>query len=166
MQDHSVATLGVADICGVMDLERMCFRTHWTREQFLLGLERKAFRILGIHNHGLGALIAYVAFSVIAGELEIMNIATHPFHRRKGLGARLLSEVLLRCRAEGVAEGFLEVRRSNAGAIDLYRKFGFMQIGTRKNYYPDNQEDALLFRLEFQAGQGAGPGTPPAATGA
>ncbi len=161
MQDHSVVTLGVADLSGVMDLERMCFRTRWTRAQFLLGLERKAFRILGIQERGV--LIAYAAFSVIAGEMEIMNIATHPFHRRKGLGARLLSEVLRQCRAEGVAEGFLEVRRSNTGAIDLYEKFGFMQIGTRKNYYPDDKEDALLFRLGFQDGQGAGPDTPPSA---
>lgn len=166
MQDHSVVTLGVADLSEVMDLERMCFRTRWTREQFLLGLERKAFRLLGIHNHGLrerGVLIAYVAFSVIAGEMEIMNIAAHPFHRRKGLGSRLLAEVLRLCRAEGVAEGFLEVRRSNTRAIDLYEKFGFIQIGTRKNYYPDNQEDALLFRLGLQDGQGAGSGTPPSA---
>ncbi|MBU1040627.1 MAG: ribosomal protein S18-alanine N-acetyltransferase [Proteobacteria bacterium] len=161
MQDHSVVTLGVTDIGGVMDLERMCFRTHWTREQFLLGLERKAFRILGIHERGV--LIAYCAFSVIAGEMEIMNIATHPFHRRKGLGRRLLGEVLRQCRLEGVSEGFLEVRSSNTGAIDLYGKFGFIQIGTRKNYYPDNNEDALLFRLGLQEGQGACPGTPPSA---
>lgn len=161
MQDQSVATLGVADLGGVMDLERMCFRTRWTREQFLLGLERKAFRILGIHERGV--LVAYAAFSVIAGEMELMNIATHPFHRRKGLGKRLLAEVLRLCRAEGVSEGFLEVRRSNTGAIDLYRKFGFMQTGTRKNYYPDNNEDALLFRLGLQDGEGAGPGTPSSA---
>jgi ribosomal-protein-alanine N-acetyltransferase len=161
MQDQSVVTLGVADISGVMDLERMCFRTHWTREQFLLGLERKAFRILGIQERGV--LIAYCAFSVIAGEMEIMNIATHPFHRRKGLGKKLLAEVLRVCRAEGVAEGFLEVRRSNTGAIDLYKKFMFTQIGTRKNYYPDNKEDALLFRLNIQDGQDLVPGTPPSA---
>ena len=161
MQGHSVDTLDAADLGGVMELERLCFRTHWTREQFLLGLERGAFRILGIRERGV--LIAYVAFSVIAGEMEIMNIATHPFHRRKGLGSRLLAGVLALCRAEGVEEGFLEVRRSNTGAIDLYEKFGFMQIGTRKNYYPDNHEDALLYRLEFQAGQGACPGTPPSA---
>ncbi|MBA4358437.1 MAG: ribosomal-protein-alanine N-acetyltransferase [Desulfovibrio sp.] len=159
MQDHSVMVLSAADIQGVMDLERMCFRTRWTREQFLLGLERKAFRILGIYERDV--LIGYAAFSVMAQEMELMNIAVHPFHRRKGLGARLLAEVLRLCRAAGAAEGFLEVRRSNAGAIDLYEKFGFIQVGTRKNYYPDNKEDALLFRLDLQGGAGACPGTPP-----
>lgn len=161
MQDQSVVVLGVADIGGVLDLERMCFRTRWTREQFLLGLERKAFRILGIYERGV--LIAYAAFSVIAQEMELMNIAVHPFHRRKGLGSRLLAELLRVCRDLGVAEGFLEVRRSNAGAIDLYQKFGFIQVGTRKDYYPDNHEDALLFRLDFQCRECVRSGTSPSA---
>jgi len=167
MQDQSVEVLGAADIAGIMDLERMCFRTHWTREQFLLGLERRAFRILGIYNPGLrerGVLIAYAAFSVITGEMELMNIAVHPFHRRKGLARRLLAQVLDLCRAEDVAKGFLEVRQSNTGAIDLYRKFGFTQTGARKNYSPDNNEDALLFCLDFQAQAPAGPDAPVSGT--
>ncbi|MDP2847920.1 MAG: ribosomal protein S18-alanine N-acetyltransferase [Humidesulfovibrio sp.] len=147
MQTWNCEFLGVDDIAGVMDLERMCFRTRWTREQFLLGLDRRAFRILGIHERGV--LVAYVAFSLIAQEMEIMNIATHPFYRRKGLARRLLAEVLNICRCENALQGFLEVRRSNVGAIDLYEKFGFIQVGTRKNYYPDNNEDALLYRLDF-----------------
>lgn len=147
MQTSNCVLLGVGDINGIMDLERMCFRTRWTHEQFLLGLERRAFRILGIRERG--ALLAYVAFSLIAQEMEIMNIATHPFHRRKGLAARLLAEVLRISQNESALQGFLEVRRSNHGAIDLYRKFGFIEVGVRKDYYPDNKEDALLFRLDF-----------------
>jgi len=147
MQTTICELLGPDDVAGVMALERMCFRTHWTREQFLLGLERHAFRIYGIRLRGV--LAAYAAFSVIAGEMEILNIATHPFHRRKGLARQLLAQVLNICRGERVEQGFLEVRRSNVGAIDLYEKFGFTQVGTRKNYYPDNNEDALLYRLDI-----------------
>lgn len=149
MQTAKCARLGVRDIAGVMQLERLCFRTRWTREQFLLGLERRAFRILGVRERR--ELVAYVAFSVIAGEMEILNIAVHPIQRRRGLATLMLAEVLDICRSEHVQQGFLEVRSSNASAIDLYRKFGFMQVGTRKNYYPDNNEDALLFRLDFPA---------------
>jgi ribosomal-protein-alanine N-acetyltransferase len=139
--------LGPGDIDAVMELERLCFRTRWTREQFLLGLERGAFRILGIRRKG--GLCAYVAFSLIAGEMEVMNIATHPDHRRRGLGALLLGKALAVCKGEKAEQCFLEVRRSNQAAIDLYRKFGFIHVGDRKNYYPDNNEDALLFRLDF-----------------
>jgi ribosomal-protein-alanine N-acetyltransferase len=156
---HNVKSelLGAADVAGVMDLERMCFRTHWTREQFLLGLGRGAFRILGVRLRGV--VVAYVAFSVIAGEMELMNIAVHPFHRRKGFAKVLLGDMLDICRAEHVATGFLEVRRSNAGAIDLYEKFGFIQVGARKNYYPDNHEDALLYRLDIAADDAVGKST-------
>jgi ribosomal-protein-alanine N-acetyltransferase len=147
MQTWNCARLGVGDLTEVMDLERLCFRTHWTREQFLLGLERGAFHILGIRING--ALLAYLAFSVIAGEMEVMNIATHQDHRRKGFAARLLGKALEIARMKRAQQAFLEVRRSNLGAIDLYQKFGFIQVGTRKHYYPDNNEDALLFRLDF-----------------
>jgi [ribosomal protein S18]-alanine N-acetyltransferase len=147
MQTWICELLGPDDVGAVMELERLCFRTRWTREQFLLGLKRHAFRILGIRARGV--LLAYAAFSVIAGEMEILNIAAHPFYRRKGMAAQLLGEVLGICRVEAVEQGFLEVRRSNLGAIDLYRKFGFIEVGTRKNYYPDNHEDALLFRLDI-----------------
>lgn len=155
MQASAVMALGVADIDAVMELERLCFRTRWTREQFLLGLKHKAFRILGVYERG--ALIAYVAFSVIDSEMELMNIAVHPFHRRKGLGTLLMGEMLRHCVDMGVTEGFLEVRLSNAAAIDLYRKFGFIQVGTRKNYYPDNNEDALVLRRDLTDGGVASP---------
>lgn len=151
MQTWNCTLLGVDDINAVMALEQLCFRTHWTREQFLLGLDRGAFRILGVYESGV--LLAYVAFSLIAGEMEVMNIASHPAHRRKGLAARLLAKALDISQSEKAQQGFLEVRRSNHGAIDLYQKFGFIQVGIRKNYYPDNNEDALLFRLDFPSGE-------------
>lgn len=147
MQVELCQRLGPKHIDAVMRLERLCFRTRWTKEQFLLGLERKAFRIFGIWR--IRTLVAYAAFSVIAGEMELLNIAVHPLHRRKGLGRQLFGFVLQQCRQEHVQEAFLEVRRSNAPAIDLYEKFGFTQVGVRKKYYPDNGEDALLYRLDF-----------------
>jgi len=147
MQTTNCELLGPGDVQDVMALERMCFRTHWTREQFLLGLQRGAFRIFGRRERGV--LLAYAAFSVIAGEMEILNIATHPFHRRKGFARQLMQAVLDACHRENVEQGFLEVRRSNVGAIDLYEKFGFIKVGTRKNYYPDNHEDALLYRVDL-----------------
>lgn len=161
MQTINCALLTKNDVEDVMELERLCFRTRWTREQFLLGLSRGAFRILGIRAgggagpHDPGMLVAYVAFSHIAREMEVMNIATHPAHRRKGLARLLLGGALAVCRKENAQQCFLEVRRSNTPAIDLYGKFGFIQVGVRKNYYPDNNEDALLFRLDFPDGGGA-----------
>lgn len=147
MQAENARPLGVEDLTDVMELERQCFRTRWTREQFLLGLQRGAFHILGLRERGV--LIAYAAYSVIVDEMELMNIGVHPFHRRKGHAKALMAEMLRRCEELGAVAGFLEVRASNAGAIALYKRFGFEQRGVRKGYYPDNGEDALLFRRDF-----------------
>ncbi|MCM0754373.1 ribosomal protein S18-alanine N-acetyltransferase [Desulfovibrio aminophilus] len=139
--------LGPDDIRAVMELESLCFAYHWTEEQFRLGLERGAFHILGMRRGD--RIVGYIAYSVIAEEMEVMNLAVHPEFRRQGLGAGLLDAALRHCRQAGAREGFLDVKESNLPAIDLYRKFGFKQIGVRKRYYPDTLEDALLFRCDI-----------------
>lgn len=142
-----IEPLGPGDIREIMELERLCFAYHWTEEQFRLGLERGAYHILGLRLDG--RMVGYAAFSVIQDEMEIMNLAVHPEFRRRGFGARLLDAVLRHSRAAGAQQGFLDVKESNIPAIDLYRKFGFNQIGVRKRYYPDTREDALLFRCDI-----------------
>ena len=141
-----VVRLGAADVDDLMALESLCFDYHWTREQFLLGLERGAYHVFGIRSRG--ALAAYAAVSIVAGEMEILNIAAHPQQRRKGLATALLRRVFAECRARGVEQGFLDVKASNRAAIDLYRRFGFKQYGVRERYYPDTGEDAVLMRCD------------------
>ncbi len=143
----SIGILGPEDIREVMDLEGLCFAYHWTEEQFRLGLERGAYHILGLRLDG--RMVGYAAFYVIEDDMEIMNLAVHPDFRRRGFGAMLLAEVLRHSQAVGAHQGFLDVKESNSPAIDLYRKFGFKQIGVRKRYYPDTHEDALLFRCDI-----------------
>lgn len=142
-----VIELGIQDIPGLMRLERRCFEYHWNEEQYRLGLGKGAFRILGIFEHG--SPIAYLAFTLVAGEMEILNLAVHPAFRRKGLASALLRTLFSICHDTGTEEGFLDVKRSNVPAIALYSRFGFEQYGERKKYYPDTKEDALLFRCSF-----------------
>lgn len=145
--NESVTRLGVSDIQDLMDLESRCFDYHWSREQFLLGLEKEAFQVLGIRMKGV--LVAYIAFSIIVDEMEILNLAVLPEYRRQGLAEKLLSSSFKMCVAFGVKKSFLDVKESNEAALRLYRKFGYKQYGVRKKYYPDTREDALLFRYDF-----------------
>ncbi|MGE4292575.1 MAG: ribosomal protein S18-alanine N-acetyltransferase [Desulfovibrio sp.] len=142
-----IVELGVRDLPGLMRLERRCFEYHWSEEQYRLGLGKGAFRILGIFEHGNP--VAYLAFSLVAGEMEILNLAVHPAFRRRGLASALMRALFAVCRQAGTEEGFLDVKRSNAAAIALYTRFGFEKYGERKRYYPDTKEDALLFRCSF-----------------
>jgi ribosomal-protein-alanine N-acetyltransferase len=71
-----------------------------------------------------------------------MNVAVDPTQRRRGIATALISRVL--ARVEPDAQLTLEVRRSNAGAITLYERFGFRSAGVRRRYYQDNGEDAIV----------------------
>lgn len=145
----TVQFLGPDDMSEVMELERQCFKYHWTEEQFRLGLEKGAFRILGAGRDKHGKLVGYLAFSAVVDEMEILNLAVLPEYRRGGYGAKLMAVLLAFCRKNGIRKGFLDVKTSNTPAIDLYLKFGFKKIGVRKRYYPDTGEDALLLKREI-----------------
>jgi len=95
-----------------------------------------------------GEVVAVLQSRQIDHELEILDIAVDSRHRRKGLATLLLQSVLHVAEKAGAQEIFLEVRESNAAALALYRKFGFVATGRRPNYYRDSNEAALLLRLQ------------------
>jgi [ribosomal protein S18]-alanine N-acetyltransferase len=90
--------------------------------------------------------IAYLIAWHVADELHLLMIATHPEARRKGVARALVSQLIEFAFDKNVMHIFLEVRRSNAAAIALYRAFGFYLLSIRKNYYADG-EDALEMTL-------------------
>jgi len=77
-------------------------------------------------------------------EAHISTIASHPDWRRNGVGELLLVAMIESAAEMGAGVVTLEVRASNQGAQSLYRKYGFEQVGLRKRYYSDNNEDALI----------------------
>lgn len=91
-------------------------------------------------------VLAYCLSTCIAGECEILQIATHPQHQRRGLGRRLLTAVLTAAQEQGCDRVVLEVRRGNLSARRLYEQLGFQLDGVRRGYYGGSaaDQDALL----------------------
>jgi ribosomal-protein-alanine N-acetyltransferase len=87
-------------------------------------------------------MLGYVICARYDEAYHVMNIAVDPAHRRRGVAKSLLDAVL--DKAGHHANYTLEVRVSNAGAIALYESYGFRGVGTRKRYYSDNGEDAII----------------------
>ena len=79
----------------------------------------------------------------------MLNVATAPQHRRRGVARAVMEELLARGRHRRCSLATLEVRRSNEAAIGLYRSLGFRSVGVRPNYYVDEKEDALVMVLDF-----------------
>ena len=98
-----------------------------------------------------------LAFSLawsVADELHLLDMASHPEHRRQGYARALLNELLSYARREHKRLFLLEVRQSNEAAALLYRSAGFETTGVRRGYYSDTGEDALEMRLTFDPSTG------------
>lgn len=138
-----------ADLADVLRIEELNYEFPWSE-----GIFKDCFRTMTYINWVCEApgdiIVGYCILSVAAGESHIMNISVSPDFQRQGVGRKMLEHLIeyARPRAEKI---FLEVRPSNPGAIDLYRKTGFQEIGIRKNYYPakDGKEDAIMFELDL-----------------
>ncbi len=87
-----------------------------------------------------GEFCGYLVATVIAGEGEVLRIATLPSFRRHGVGKKLLALFL-----QETESAFLEVRSKNLPARSLYESLGFSVMGSRKNYYKDPTDDAVLY---------------------
>ncbi|WP_320169778.1 ribosomal protein S18-alanine N-acetyltransferase [Maridesulfovibrio sp.] len=144
---HKILELGIEHISQLRALEASCFAYQWSEDQFKLGLERKAFRVLGCEKDGM--LVGYLAYSTVLDEMEVLNLGVHPDFRRRGIGKALMLSLLQKCREMEIKRGLLDVKESNHPAIALYESLGFEKVGIRKNYYPDTREDAHLYDLEF-----------------
>lgn len=98
-----------------------------------------------------GRCAGFAVVTRVAGEAELLDLAVHPDHQGLGLGRQLLKHVLELARSGACERIFLEVRRSNDRAIQLYETMGFCEVGVRKNYYPSGKgrEDALLYCQEL-----------------
>jgi [ribosomal protein S18]-alanine N-acetyltransferase len=94
--------------------------------------------------------VGSIAIWVVADEVHVLDVATHPAHRREGIGSALVTQAIAAARSREAKSLFLEVRRSNEAAIGLYQGAGFEQTGVRKRYYPDN-EDALEMKLTLSS---------------
>lgn len=89
-------------------------------------------------------LCGYAFFRVCPPECELLHLVVAPQQRRLGVGESLLRAALLDFAGHGYTTCLLEVRASNAAALGLYAKLGFLQVGRRKGYYRQPVEDALL----------------------
>jgi len=98
-----------------------------------------------------GDLIGFSVVMSVIDEAHLLTIGVCKRYQGQGYGARMLRHAMECARLGGAAKLFLEVRPSNERAVELYRHFGFHQIGTRKDYYPAlvGREDALIFDKEL-----------------
>jgi [ribosomal protein S18]-alanine N-acetyltransferase len=94
-------------------------------------------------------VLGFAAFHRVIDEAEIQNLAVDPDHQRQGVARALLEGAKRRLRKDGTKRCFLEVRAGSKAAHELYFSIGFGLYSSRKNYYRDPPDDALVLVLEL-----------------
>lgn len=137
----SIAQMQLQDLDDVYQLECASQKEPWSLQHFADELKNPVASVDLYRCQG--KLAGFLCSWMVAGELQIQNLATLPSMRRCGVAVRLLKHVIERSKAAGLTSIWLEVRVSNTPAITLYERFGFSAAGKRSAYYPDG-EDALI----------------------
>jgi ribosomal-protein-alanine N-acetyltransferase len=130
-----------------MEIEAAGFRHPWSEGQLRAELGHAWSVVLAAVEREPGGperMVGYIVYWLVHDEVHVLNVATAPEARRRGVGRSLMEAAAAHGRRSGCRLVTLEVRRSNAPAQALYRALGFRQVGVRPRYYAEEGEDAIV----------------------
>jgi ribosomal-protein-alanine N-acetyltransferase len=128
---------------SVNGIEQRIFPRPWSQQLYASEIaqpETRRYFVAVVDNEVVG----YIGCMLVLGEGHITTVGVAPEWHRRSLGTQLLLHLIADVRARGATSLTLEVRATNAGAQELYRQFGFVPAGIRKNYYSEVGEDAIV----------------------
>ena len=143
-----IQSMQKSEVDDVLKIEAEAYgEHHWSKDSFYGELSNDLAYYYSAFNEN-GELIGYAGSWQILDEAHITTIAVRTDLKRKKIGEALLNRILDECYKNEIKYVTLEVRVSNEAAIKLYEKYGFKSLGTRKGYYQNNNEDALIMWTE------------------
>jgi len=139
----SIAPMRRRNVRSVLRIEEQVYPRPWTSSLFLSELALRTTRAYFVARVGRD-IVGYAGIMISFEDAHVTTIAVDPAWHRHGVATRLFVALARESLVRGAQHMTLEVRMSNKGAQDLYRRFGFAPVGVRKNYYPETNEDALV----------------------
>jgi ribosomal-protein-alanine N-acetyltransferase len=132
---------------GIMEVESKCFIVPWTKNMFLSEMysENTSLYILMENN----IVVGYISLFKVLDEIHVNNIAVDTGFQRMGYASMIMEKAIEIAMNLSMAIITLEVRKSNTQAMELYKKYGFEILGSRKDYYKNPKEDALIMTKEL-----------------
>jgi [ribosomal protein S18]-alanine N-acetyltransferase len=146
------AAMRVPDLTEVIAVERQAYPVPWTHGNFVdsLAAGYPAEVLRAAQPWGRSELLGYWVAMPGVDEMHLLNITVVPAWQGRGLAVAMLDRLVAECRRLGLNQLWLEVRVGNERARDVYRRYGFAEVGRRRAYYPVHQgprEDAILMSL-------------------
>ena len=140
--DYIIRPMEVSDTEQVEMIEKQIFSIPWSQKSFEDACQSNDNIYLVCEMNG--QIAGYCGLWTVLGEGNITNMAVSGGFRRLGIAETLMKEMEKRGMSKNVVTYFLEVRKSNEAAVNLYKKMGYVQIAVRKNFYEKPVEDALV----------------------
>ena len=131
--DYIIRPMEVSDTEQVELIEKQIFSIPWSQKSFEDACQSEDNIYLVCEMNG--QIAGYCGLWTVLGEGNITNMAVSGGLRRLGIAEALMKEMEKRGMSKNVVTYFLEVRKSNEAAVNLYKKMGYVQIGVRKNFY-------------------------------
>ncbi len=131
------------DVPFISKLEEETFSMPWSADSFLEMIRKEDARYYVAQKDG--QLVGGCGVLMIAGEGNITNVVVAPEAREQGVATGMLRHLMREGEREGLTAYTLEVRVSNAAAIHVYEKLGFVSAGIRPGFYEKPTEDAMIF---------------------
>jgi len=128
---------------GVVRIESQVYPRPWSHSLFVSELALRSSRAYVVAKVGRD-VVGYAGLMMSLSDGHVTTIAVDPAWHRRGIGTRLLLTLAHEAIERGALALTLEVRLSNRGAQEMYKRFGFTAVGVRKGYYADTGEDALV----------------------
>lgn len=147
MEKYNITKLDLDNIDEILEILSDYSTPIISKVSILLDLKNTDSEYYGviIENKVAG----FIGISKKYDHADIIVLAVKKEMTRKKIATFLLKYIILKCQKYNFDSIFLEVRRSNFAAIKLYELMGFKKISERKGYYKDNNEDAIIYRLNI-----------------
>ncbi len=149
--NYQLVPMDKSHLREVAELDKALFPRPWSQDSWESELYNTTVSLVVAETEE-GHVLGYGVLGVILDEGCLEKIATRPEYQRQGIAQAILGS-FLRYGQEHLAFLTLEVRDDNAPALALYEKNGFVEVGRRKNYYPEVHRDAILMTREFEGGE-------------
>lgn len=147
-RERRLLPMRVDDLDAVLAIEQVAYDFPWTRGNFIDSLHA-GYECWLLRDAG-HTLLGYAVSMAGVDELHLLNLTVAPAEQGQGHARWLLDTLVQHCRQQAAPMLWLEVRTGNARARALYLRYGFSEIGVRRNYYPAPQgrrEDAVVMSL-------------------
>ncbi|HEY4074678.1 MAG TPA: ribosomal protein S18-alanine N-acetyltransferase [Herbaspirillum sp.] len=142
------SVMQAADLSEVLAIENRVYSHPWTLGNFEDSLNSAYYaRLL---RDGAQRLLGYFLVMPVVDEAHLLNLSVDLPLQHRGYGQWLMREAVNLARLHNLQTMLLEVRVSNRHALSFYSRYGFQEIGRRKNYYPvadSRREDAIMMTM-------------------